>query len=530
MYRVLLADDEGIMLESLKSIISRNFPDCEIETAKSGRGAIEQAEYFHPDIVFMDIQMPGINGIQALKEIRGFNRTSLFYILSAYDKFDYAQEAMKLGVERYLMKPVAKKTVIDIMEDAIAKVDDMRRKRSDQLKVQEKLETIIPVVENGFISNMLIASDWQDADYFKQLLDIQEDYGYVILFQFGSKHYDGSQVNPVGVSVQAQNFYPEFRAVVKSFLRCVIGSVISDRIAVVVPCSDENLDYEQRISVIDRTRQIAARLDERLKIHFRAGIGRSRRLNEIKLSYQEADQALRESDSRVVHTNDIITHGVFEGDFPIDLEKDIFRLLIKGDVDGMQLQANRFFDWMVRRFPESKNNIRLKVLEYILVAEKDAFYEGAVNYGFELRENYLTEVMALESYEDLRTWFITRMTDACRSIHDRKETQQESVVSRAKAYMQENYGRDISLDDVSREVNVSPYYFSKLFKEEAGENFIEYLTRLRMDRAKELLRDEGISIKEISMQIGYGDPNYFSRIFKKQTGMTPREYREGSAV
>ena len=96
----------------------------------------------------------------------------------------------------------------------------------------------------------------------------------------------------------------------------------------------------------------------------------------------------------------------------------------------------------------------------------------------------------------------------------------------AKNYIQENYSRDISLDDVSKEVNISPYYFSKLFKEEAGENFIEYLTRIRIETAKTMLKDPNLSIKEIGVLSGYVDPNYFSRIFKKQTDMTPREYRE----
>jgi two-component system response regulator YesN len=98
-------------------------------------------------------------------------------------------------------------------------------------------------------------------------------------------------------------------------------------------------------------------------------------------------------------------------------------------------------------------------------------------------------------------------------------------VKRAKSYIDENYSRDISLDEVSREVNISPYYFSKIFKEEANENFIEYLTRVRIEKAKEMLENPALSIKEVSVRSGYADPNYFSRIFKKQTDMTPREYK-----
>ena len=91
----------------------------------------------------------------------------------------------------------------------------------------------------------------------------------------------------------------------------------------------------------------------------------------------------------------------------------------------------------------------------------------------------------------------------------------------------ENYSKDISLDEVSGKVDVSPYYFTRLFKEETGETFLEYLTKLRMDKAKELMKDQSISVKDICTRVGYADPNYFSRIFKKAVGMTPTEYRAG---
>lgn len=97
MYRILIADDEGLMLEAFKGIILAEFGEkCIVETAKTGRVVIEKAETFHPDIVFMDIHMPGINGIQAMREIRKFNNSALFYVISAYDKFDYAKDALIL--------------------------------------------------------------------------------------------------------------------------------------------------------------------------------------------------------------------------------------------------------------------------------------------------------------------------------------------------------------------------------------------------------------------------------------------------
>ena len=120
MYRILLADDEGIVLNSLQFIIEKNFSGrYELETAKTGLGAIETAERFRPDIVFMDIQMPGINGIDAMREIRKFSTNVIFVVLTAYDKFDYAKEAIGLGVLDYLNKPVNQKVVADVIGRAM---------------------------------------------------------------------------------------------------------------------------------------------------------------------------------------------------------------------------------------------------------------------------------------------------------------------------------------------------------------------------------------------------------------------------
>ena len=130
MDRILIADDEGLRLEGFKGVILAEFGEkCIVETAKTGRVVIEKAETFHPDIVFMDIHMPGINGIQAMREIRKFNNSALFYVISAYDKFDYAKEAISIGVEDYLLKPVNEEELNRVL-----------KKISDELTVQWRSE------------------------------------------------------------------------------------------------------------------------------------------------------------------------------------------------------------------------------------------------------------------------------------------------------------------------------------------------------------------------------------------------------
>ena len=124
MYRIMLADDEGIVIESLTYIIEKEFKgQCEIQSAKTGRSVIELAESFRPDIAFMDIHMPGINGIDAIREIRRDHEALIIIIMSAYDKFDYAKEAINLGVKEYLSKPVDKEKIVSVLSDAMKQVD-----------------------------------------------------------------------------------------------------------------------------------------------------------------------------------------------------------------------------------------------------------------------------------------------------------------------------------------------------------------------------------------------------------------------
>ena len=223
----------------------------------------------------MDIQMPGINGIQAIKEIRKFNTSALFYVISAYDKFDYAKEALNLGVEKYLTKPITKSTVIAVVEEAMKKVDQNRKVRSDQLQIQEKLEIIVPVVESGFVNNVMFQNDASDMDYYRLLLDIREDYGYVMAIQFGTSIENGRLISPVGMNIKAQEFYPELSAIIKSYFHCITGPMMSNRVVAVVPHAGDAIPYDERIRIIETAREMANRLEERLEAKFRVGIGLS---------------------------------------------------------------------------------------------------------------------------------------------------------------------------------------------------------------------------------------------------------------
>ncbi|MCR5421707.1 MAG: response regulator [Lachnospiraceae bacterium] len=528
MYKILLADDEGIVIDSLKFIIEKNFPDsCLIESAKTGRKVIETAESFRPDIAFMDIQMPGINGIDAMKEIREANKSIIFVVMSAYDKFDYAKEAINLGVLDYLNKPVDQGKIVETLKRAMKLIDEEKERRSQDLLIKEKLETVIPIIENNMIYTALFQDDYdEEIENFKNLLSINKTYGFIIVLEWGDNQTDNHLTNVVGTGIKMQSYYKEMREVIKGFYECVISSMMANRVIIYVPYESESLDYTERIAIIEKTRTMIRKLSQYVEVKFRAGIGSIVKLEDCARSYEEAQRALRKSDGTVAHVEDLPIMVSYEANYPIAEERRLFDMTEKGNENEALIAANCFFGWMAENYADHIGDIKLKVLEFVLWAEHLAINEGGMEYHFLSRQEYLPSLLELNTLDEIQQWFVNKIGAACRDVVQSKEKQSSSSVERAKTYISENYSKDISLDEVSREVDISPYYFSKLFKEETGENFIEYLTSVRINKAKQLITGSDMSMKEICTSVGYSDPNYFSRIFKKNVGLTPTEYKE----
>lgn len=528
MYRIMLADDEGIMLEALKNIIDSNFGDeCEIASAKTGRAVIELAESFRPDIAFMDIQMPGLNGIQAMKEIQKYNKNMIFIVISAYDKFSYAKEAINLGVLEYLTKPVNKRVIIDVCMKAMRKVDEARQKRSDDLEIREKLETVIPILESGYLYNLLLQDTFHNYnDKYRQLMGIEEEYGFMIVIEFGDSEENGILTNAVGAGVRAEKYYSELRETAKEFFRCLVGPVMGNRVILLVPVEKETVTYEERVHILTRTRNMVHKLESRIESKFRAGIGRTKKEENLKESYSEALQALREEDSHVVHINDIsVIQGSGE-EFPEELENRYIQCALKKDIAGTSEAVDSLFSWMRNYYDGQQEEMKIKALELLILLEQRAFSKAGAKYGLKNRSRYLSELQKTADQEELKNWFWKQTREVCRNMESAKEKQSETVMEKARSYIRENFQKDLTLNEVSRVVDISPYYFSKLFKQETGENFIEYLTKIRIKNAREFLKNPEYSIKKVCVMSGYGDPNYFSRIFKKYEGVTPSEYRE----
>lgn len=530
MYKIMLADDEGIVIDSLKFIIEKEFGDeCQIEYAKTGRSVIELAENYRPDIAIMDIQMPGINGIDAMKEIRANNKNVIFIVMSAYDKFDYAKEAIKLGVMEYITKPMEKSKIIAALQKAMGKIDKERMKRSNDLLIREKLETVVPIIESGLIYNMLFQEHFtEDIDNYKNLLGITQNQAYMLAVVCGDDQEGSHMTNAVGSSVKMQQHDKVVRECMKEYYpNCVVGSTMGNKLAVMVPYDGDKMEYNERIAIIEKSRELVRVLRRKTDISFRVGISSVKTLEEARDSYKEALNALTMTTGSVAHVDDLPIGCQYEADYPIHLEKRLFAEVKNGETDHAIATAETYFDLVAANYADDLMNMRLKVLEFALFAEHLAYESGGMTYEFRAREDYLPAIMAISDLDTLKKWFGDKIGTATHNVSCKATEKSMSVVETAKEYIQNNYSKDISLDDVSRTVNISPYYFSKIFKEETGEGFVEYLTGIRIEKAKELLNTTEYSIKEICSMVGYADPNYFSRSFKKNVGVTPTEYKDG---
>ena len=391
MYKIMLADDEGIVIDSLKFIIQKEFGDeCQVEFAKTGRNVIELAETFRPDIAIMDIQMPGINGIDAMREIRKTNDKVIFIVMSAYDKFDYAKEAMKLGSIEYITKPMERTRIISAIKKAMNMVQEERNRRSNDLIIKEKLETVIPILENGLIYNILFHEYFdEDIENYKTMLGLTSENAYMMLLVSGDAKEGNHMTNALGSSVKLQQNYKEIREYIKLYFNGIVGSVMSNKIAVLIPCDYDEMDYTERVAVITSAREMIKKLSKITDIAFRVGIGKVKPLARMDNSYREAVNALLITTNTVAHADDLPIGCDFQGEYPIDLELKLFEEIEKGRTDTALSVAKDFFEWI-----KTKNimDARLKILEFVLRAETIA-YENGLTYTIEDRRDYLPKVM-----------------------------------------------------------------------------------------------------------------------------------------
>ncbi|MTI47134.1 response regulator [Sporosalibacterium faouarense] len=527
MIRVLIADDEHLSIDYLKLIIEKNIEDAEIiAIAKSGREAIEKSISHSPDIVFMDIKMPGINGIEAIKEIRKTNVNINFIITTAYEYFDYAKDAVNLGVYDYLLKPLNKVKLIDTFNNLKNLIEERRKSLQNEVLLREKMNKIIPRMESQFVYTHIVNErKIRDLDFYESIFDMKLYKGYIMVATLEEYKAKSKEEN-YHKNILMHEFYDLFNMTIKKYTHCLVGQPLLDRIIVYVPVEKELDEYLIRNIAIDIANKILKKINESLEGNYKIGIGRAYNIDNLLKSYNEAfTSTTLSSNNEITHIDDIVLNSEID-EYPLDKEKTMIKYFISRDIDGAIKVLEEIFTWMIINYKDDIDKIKSKLIELLIVIKRNIPYK--INESDYKEQIFIMKLLKTKEVNELMPNFSTYIKQMLLDINNNREKQLEGIIIEAIEFIKENYNKNVSLRDVAKNLNMSYHYFSKFFKESIGKNFVDYVTDIRMSKAKELLENEDYSIKAISFDIGYNDPNYFSKIFKKYFGMSPTEFRQNS--
>lgn len=516
MYNILTCDDEQIVIDSLQFIIKKNFEgQVNLFSALSGSDALSIASSEKIDIIFMDINMPGMNGLETISCIMNLKPETVIVVLSAFDKFQYAQEAMNLGAYKYITKPVNRNVVIQTVRNAMNLVDERRGKDSDDQELQKKLDTVSPMVESDFIYSCMFSSERND--------DVTS---YLEYFNMQVKNYFFACMEVPHIDAKNQyEIYSNIRKLMTEKFKCLIGSFMTNRLVLFfsVDREDESEDILEKFHCMAKT--IYAILSMNISQKVRMGVSRlSNEIANVSTGYKDALFALNctSPNGELLFAEDQ-TKKTNPAERTEELRERIFNRLRIGDSAGVQFLSKLFCSEQVTSGIEM-DRIKGSVFE-LLVNIRNITKEINSAYENSSIDSAFTILAGTNDVAVVEDFLSNCLVECAAAVSAAREQKENPVVKKIIEYIDQNMSRNYSLEDVAASVGVSPFYMSKLFKEEMGETFINYVTDRRLDRTKKLLLETDLSIKEIAGQTGYSDQNYFSRQFKNKFGISPTDFR-----
>lgn len=534
--KVFLVEDEMVIRRGIKNSI-----DWEKEgyifcgEASDGELAYPMIIKEKPDILITDIRMPFMDGLELCKLVKKELPNIKILILSGYDEFDYAKEAIRLGVTEYLLKPISSGKLLEALNGVS---ESIRREKEDKDLVRKYMEEMRENTEHEkqkFFEQM-IAGNLSMADALetgkKYEMNLSAGMYNLLLFRFTLGKENRKSGELLGEAEYAIEKLTERLEYVFEFQRGVEGWAFLLM-----------ADNEEQMS--ERVKELSKDLEEIMKnystIAYFGGIGQPvARLRELEESFREAERALAARFTmelnRIISVEDIrMAQNVDTLD---DIEITSFgeiektrTMLEKFLNNGAEDEIDEFVDVYINELPE-ENLKSVLMHQYIIMdayivmmsfCEKIEGIEGEMQAQSEELKNSMKTIQTLEEIKNYIRMLLKKIIGVRDTISGRRYS---DIIEIAKDQIRKTYMSDeISLNTIAAEVGMSPSYFSSIFSKEMGKTFVEYLTEIRMDRAKELLMCSSMKTSEIGYEVGYKDPHYFSYIFKKTQNCTPKEFR-----
>ncbi|GAE36773.1 response regulator [Halalkalibacter akibai] len=512
MYRVLIVDDETIERKGLHKIISDQYPSVVIEEAENGRMALLKAEQFRPDVVFMDIKMPGIDGVEAAREIKKMNESVQIIMVTAFDTFEYARQVMKIGVKDYILKPSSREEIIDPLAKIFNQIEEERVKRTEEIILKDNYRRALSIVQSRVITSMLMDGSSRESVFELEWEENFQKESFIMVFEFQTaKNEKIISIHDIMNFLQAElnHFFPNH----------FIGEDKMNRLPVLIQVGKR--ESNQKIGVRDLAVTCGKEIIKKVQSfypNYNLSIGIGRVYNEIEKfvqSYHEALFALSslKQPNTCEYYNQHLKSKPTEGTiaYPYQSEKLLLETITSGDKEKVATRYRKYMEELTYYCEQRNETVEEKLSEFIVLLDRQI-----IDSGISLQTSL--DCQSISQFQD-------KLVQIANHIYMMYYSKNQDVMLVAKDYIIEHYEKALTLEEVAEVVQLSPQYFSKIFKERVGSSFIDYLTELRVEKAKDLMRSKGISVKEVCYEVGYKDPNYFSRVFKKHTGISPSDYR-----
>ena len=538
MIKIFLVEDEVVMRNGIKNNIPWEKEGLLFAgEASDGELAYPLIKKVQPDILITDIRMPFMDGLELSELVKKeFPRIKII-ILSGYNEFDYAKQAIHIGVTDYLLKPITASKLLEAVKK-VAEVIEREREEENMLE-RYRLE----MAENTVLDRQRLFKDLVTSRIgFKEALERGEQLGMELSASF-------------------------YQLMLFKLIPSGPSSVWSDRVLSCQEAIEERMEGRQHILVFDRgeegwafiltgeseqeverrTRDCAAGLGDLVRtykdIQFFGSIGGCvNRLGDLQQSYGQAGRAFA---SRFFsEMNQVVSYSEMEQVYSaageaidihsVDGSKVNRRTLEHFLKQGTVEEAVSFVEEYFQNIGE-KNYHSFMFRQYIIMDCDLCARTFLEELGMDMK-NLPREVTDMEgtlkeshSMETLKERLVSLFKETMSLRDGQTASKYSQVLEEAMAFIRENYAKEeISLNTVASRVNISPSYFSSIFSQEMGVTFVEYLTSVRMERAKELLMCSNMKTSEIGYEVGYKDSHYFGYLFKKTVGCTPKEYRAGS--
>ena len=535
--KLLIADDEDLQRQALRRTIEAcQLPSVQvIGEAGDGRSAADLAAALGADIVLMDIEMPEANGLQAIAEIRRRSPTTKIIVITAYDYFEYAQQTLKLGVVDFLLKPVRPETVESALAHACRQVELERRQAGQEQELREQLVQAMPSIKMAWVQDLLNGARASRAELTERARFLgQADLpALALVLDIDCFRTITSTASEGEKQILKARVCDAVADCLQSIPSALVVPWGGDEILVLLPPGQARAE-EVKPWALRMAERMRAAVKQNTAVTVSAGVGRVYPdAPDIRKSYQEAVTALRsaifDGKDQTVHIDDVQISEVNTRLYPFEKEHALLSLIQLGDQASAQTILPEIMREIQEATPNSLSATKVRLFELLTLASRSAAEGGADgDQVLAINLRCLSQLSAATTFGELGEIALRATDEFVRKVSERKEAHKWHLMQQALAYIATHYREGVTQEEVAQVIHLSAGYFSRFFRQEQGMTFSEYLASLRMDKARHLLRTSPLSIAEISAQVGYGDPNYFSRAFSKTYGMSPTEFREAS--